>query len=254
MEDNRKLIHERDVDIPLGILDDLRGFRDLDRLRPVHACLYDQLVNLRDRIQRFCVHAGNNLRDRLEAVHLVAGVDSLRRVTDFPVGAALQAGLFFDNRDAGFLGHARINRGLENNDCPFCQILSDKTGSAFNRRKVRRMVVIDRCRNRNDDEFRFPESFRICGKFHRCFSDRLVADLVCGVDAVLVFLNLRFIEVEADNLDLLRESNRDRHPDIAKAYQREFFLSVYQFFVKIHFSLPKPRGFNCSVSKDTAKF
>ncbi|MNP73215.1 hypothetical protein D3C76_1699050 [compost metagenome] len=44
MKQHRQLVHERDVNIPLGVFDDLGGLRDPDALRPVDAGINDQLV------------------------------------------------------------------------------------------------------------------------------------------------------------------------------------------------------------------
>ena len=100
-------VPERDVDVALRVLDDLGGLGDLDGLRAVHAGLHHQLVDLRHAVERLGVHAGDNLHDGLQAVHLVARVDALGAVAYLEVNAALQAALLLEDRNANVLGHTR---------------------------------------------------------------------------------------------------------------------------------------------------
>jgi hypothetical protein len=44
VEDERQLVHERDVEVALGVLDDLRGLGDLDAARAVDARAHDAAV------------------------------------------------------------------------------------------------------------------------------------------------------------------------------------------------------------------
>ena len=52
LEDQRQLVHERDVEIALGVLDDLGGFGDLDRGRAVDAGGDDRAVDVGDDVER----------------------------------------------------------------------------------------------------------------------------------------------------------------------------------------------------------
>ena len=67
IEDQRELVHQRDVEIALRVLDDLRRLGDLDARRPVHARLDDGAVGCRDALERGGVLAAHDLRDLLEA-------------------------------------------------------------------------------------------------------------------------------------------------------------------------------------------
>ncbi|MBF0245449.1 MAG: hypothetical protein HQL31_09295, partial [Planctomycetes bacterium] len=82
VEDQRQLVHERDVEVALRILDDLGRFGDLDRGRPENPCRDDAAVELRDRLQRRLVLAADDLDHLVDGVRLVAGVDALRTVTE----------------------------------------------------------------------------------------------------------------------------------------------------------------------------
>ena len=74
LEDQRQLVHECDVEIALGVLDDLCGFGDLDRGRTVNACGDDRSVDLGDDVKRRLVLRRDYLGNRFEPVLLVAGL------------------------------------------------------------------------------------------------------------------------------------------------------------------------------------
>ena len=88
--DQRDLVHERDVEVALGVLDDLGGLGDLDRRRPMDARIDDRAVRGRHAVERRGVLAGDHLGDALEGVLVVAGVDALGRVAELEVDARTQ--------------------------------------------------------------------------------------------------------------------------------------------------------------------
>ncbi len=55
VEDQRQLVHERDVEIAPRVLDDLGGLGDLDRRRAVHAGGHHRGVDLRHALERLGV-------------------------------------------------------------------------------------------------------------------------------------------------------------------------------------------------------
>ena len=77
VKNNRQLVHQRDVEVALGVLDDLCRLGDLERGRPVDPGLDNASINAGYPLQGLLVLAGNNLDDRLQPVLLVAGVDPL---------------------------------------------------------------------------------------------------------------------------------------------------------------------------------
>ena len=52
MKDRRQFVHERDVEIALGVLDHLGGFRDLDRRRAMNAGGDNRTVDVGDDVER----------------------------------------------------------------------------------------------------------------------------------------------------------------------------------------------------------
>ena len=90
IEDDRKLVHQRDVEIALGVLDDLGRLGDLDRRRPMNTGADDAAIHRGDPLQGLVVLARDDLRDRLEAMFAVAGIDPLRRVAELEIGTLFE--------------------------------------------------------------------------------------------------------------------------------------------------------------------
>ena len=76
-EEHRELVHQGDVEVPLGVLDDLRRFGDPDGRGAVDAGRHHRLVHARDEVERVAVLGRHDLRDLREGVLPVAGVDAL---------------------------------------------------------------------------------------------------------------------------------------------------------------------------------
>src|SRR4029078_9514618 len=74
VEDQRELIHQRDVQIALRVLDDLRGLGHLDRGGAVHAGLHDASVDGRHALERLWRVAGHDLGNARQRVVLIAWI------------------------------------------------------------------------------------------------------------------------------------------------------------------------------------
>ena len=97
------------------------------------------------------------------------------------------------------------------------------------------MVGIDRRRDGDYMKFRILQCALVGGKSDGRFSDSLVTDLLCRVDARTVKLNLCSIEVKADNIKTFGCKRKCyRHSDIAESDKRELFFSVYYIIVQRH--------------------
>ena len=169
-------------------------------------------------------------------MYAVAGVDALRTVADFPILAALEAGFLFDDGDADVLCHAGIHRGLKDHDAAGGEVLAHGAGRAFNGAQIRRVVRIDRRGHGDDQELRFLQAGGVRCKFHRGILDGL-AHLVGGIDAVGVFVHPLFVDVKADDRNVLGKLHRKGHAHIAEAHQSQLFLPGDQSLinrVKLH--------------------
>ena len=89
VEDQRELVHQRDVEVALRVLDDLGGLGDLDAARPVHAGGDDAAVERGDALERLRRVARDDLRDPRQRVLAVARVDALGRIADEEIALPL---------------------------------------------------------------------------------------------------------------------------------------------------------------------
>ena len=77
IEEHRQLVHERDVEVALDVLDDLRGLGNSNRGRKVQPGLDDRAVDLLDHLAGRFILGGHDLLGALEGVLRVPGVDAL---------------------------------------------------------------------------------------------------------------------------------------------------------------------------------
>ena len=238
MEDHGQLIHKCDIDIALAVLDHLGCFRYLDGFRTVHTCFYHQLIDLCHGIQRLRIHTGNDLGNGLQAVYLIARIDTLRRIPDLKVCAAFQSRFLLQDRNTDFFSHAGIYGGFKYHNAALCQIASQDPACSLHRCQIRRMVVIDRCWYRHDMELCFLQFRLIRREFHLGLTDHIIAHLIGRIDAGFIQCDLFRIQVKTNHLNLSRKCHGNGHAHIAKAYQRQLFFSCYDLFIQSHFFIP----------------
>ena len=77
------------------------------------------------------------------------------------------------------------------------------------------MVGINGRGDGNNMKLRFPKLRFVGGKFNRTIFNRFVADLFCRVNAAFIKLNFSLVDIKANNPDLFRKRNGNRHSDIA---------------------------------------
>jgi hypothetical protein len=94
LENFRQLVHQRDVEVTLDVLDHFRGLGGLDVRSGMDARGDDGSVHLHGARQRLCVVAADDLLDGADSVQLVAGIYALGGIAEGEV-AELEAGFFF---------------------------------------------------------------------------------------------------------------------------------------------------------------
>ena len=140
-----KFIHERDIYIALGVLDDLGGFGDLDAAGLVGSGFDDFTVELVDEIRDLGRGAGGDFFDRGKAVLFVPRIDTLGAVADKEVLVELKARNFLEHRHAVFLGAAGIDGALIDNNVSGLEDAAHGLAALDKRRKVRTEVFINGC-------------------------------------------------------------------------------------------------------------
>ncbi len=109
IEDDSQFVHQGDIKIPLSIFDNFSRFGHLDGGCPMHPCGHHQLIDPGHRLQSLGILPGNHFNNFINGMHLVAGIDPFRRITDLEIDAVAQARFLFQNRHANIFGHTRIH-------------------------------------------------------------------------------------------------------------------------------------------------
>jgi len=109
VEDDGELVHEGDVDVALGVFDDLGCLGNLYRGGPVHPCLDDHLIGFCNVLCRHGVTAAGDLDDLCQRVVPVSGVDALGREAHLELFRIFQSGKSLEHRYALFLCAARVD-------------------------------------------------------------------------------------------------------------------------------------------------
>ena len=137
IENDRQLVHQRDVEIALGVFDDLRRFGDFDRGRPMDAGRGRSPIHRGDPLQRFLVLSGDDFGDRLQPMLAIAGIDPLRRIAELEIHALL--GDLMPS-PATARRCSRVSPGIdgrfEYDDRTGPQPRADQRAGAFDRRQV----------------------------------------------------------------------------------------------------------------------
>ena len=94
----------------------------------------------------------------------LAGIDALGRVAELEVHAGPQAGALLQDRPQVLLGHAGIDRRLQDDDVARCKVFADRSGRLGQRREVGTPLFVDRCRDADDVKVGLAERRGIGGQ------------------------------------------------------------------------------------------
>ena len=210
VEDEGKLVHQRDVEVALGVLDHLGRFRHPDGRGPVDAGRNHGLVDAGDDVERRLVLRGHDLRDPGEGVLPISGVDPLRRVADREVRSAREPRRLLQHRDALLLRHPGVDRRLEHDDVARIETPACRARRAEERPQVRLPGAIDGRGSRHDVEVRFAQLLGIVREAHIGRGELGRVDLAGTIDVPPQLLDAARVDIEADDTRSLPERDRDR--------------------------------------------
>ena len=202
-EDDRELVHERDVDVPLDVLDHLRRLGGPDV--PGDVDVGHEAVEGGEALGGCRVHAGDDLRDLLEDMVDVARVDPLGRVADGEVLPAGPAGDPLEGRDHDLLGEAGVDGRLEDDGGAVFEVPANGLGCRDDVGDVGILGLRHRGGDGDDHDIGLADPGRVRG------GENLVPGL--GVDPG----NLLRIEVVADRCEVPRECIGKGIPDVSEA-------------------------------------
>ena len=169
-------------------------------------------------------------------MHLVAGVDSLGRVTQLPLLLVLQARQLLDDGNAELLRQTGIDSGFKNDVVALADHLAHHFRSALHGTHVRRAVLVHGGGDGHDIEVRGADLLKIVRQGEIAALERLheslAADFAGGILTVQVRLDLRLAHIETDHLhSLLGKSNSHRHTHITQTDNTNLEI------LRVHFPL-----------------
>ncbi len=156
-----QVVHQRDIQVALGVFDHLGRFGHLQRAGPVRTRGDDGAVQPVHKIGHLGGGAGSHLEDAGDPVLLVTGVDAFGDVTGEEIVVVTQARHFFEDRNAHFLGTARIHGGFVDHDVAGLDDLAQRfTGLDQGRPDQAAWPRVDRGRHGDDVEHSSPRMCR----------------------------------------------------------------------------------------------
>ena len=225
VEDDCQLVHQRNVQIALGVLNDFGRLGHHDGRRAVDASVDDGPIGKGDALKHISVFAADNLGDALKRMLLVARVDALGAVAKKEVDAPLFAAGALDDGAAHLLGDAGVHRGLKHDDDARFAVgdgAADGLAGFDQRAQVRALVPVDGRGHSDNKERPVRQTADVVGDGETGLLQADLAFLAVFVEEATEFLNAARVDVEANGaFDATGESEGHRKTDIAKAYDSD---------------------------------
>ena len=146
-----ELVHKRDVDVALSVLDCLRGLGHLDAGGEVGSGFDDAAVDSVHKGGGLGRASAGHLFNCFKRVDLVARIDALGAVSAVKVYVELQSRRPLEHGYAVFFGAAGVGRGLINDDVARLEHGPDGRRSSEQRFEVGGLKLVDGGRNRHDE-------------------------------------------------------------------------------------------------------
>ena len=116
LENHRKFVHQRNVQVALGVFNHFGCFGNPDGAGTVNSGSNHGCINIGHDVQRGGIGARHNFLDFGKSMFAVARINSLRAVADCEVCTELQARTGFEHRHTVFFGGTWVNRRFINHD------------------------------------------------------------------------------------------------------------------------------------------
>ena len=225
-----ELVHERDVQIALHVLQRLGCLGNTNRGCPIHAGIDHGFVHASDSLKRLLVLSSDDLDNRLEGVCAIPRIDSLRRVAELEPCPAHEPAGPFQRRSANVLGHPRVDGRFVDDDaagaqeCPNCRTCAEQGG------QIRSMLAIDGGRDSDDDKRRLAQRGRIGSDVERRVGQGISIDLARFVDSSPQAGHALGVQVEANGVGkTARKCERDWQTHVAETDDCNLLVHVACF-------------------------
>ena len=195
IEDQREFVHQRDVEVALGVLDHLGRLGDADAAGAVGA--RDGGVKGVHVGRRLGHGPGGDLGHRLQAVLAVAGVDALRAVADEEITVQRETRLALQHRRADLFGGAGVYGGLVDHHVTALEHAAQRAACSQQRRKIGPLMFVDRGRHGDNVGVPIDKIGKIAGQAQPARSECLAAHLAGGVMATAERSDALRVDVKA---------------------------------------------------------
>ena len=231
--EDRQFVDQADVDVPVGVLQNLRHLGDRRRRSAENLVLQNGLVHGRNDVGSVLSQTAHDLRRILRLEIDVAGVHAFRGEAQIEVLAALEAGRFEDGLDQ-FFSSSRIGRGLKHHHHPLVEIPRDGAGRRFDVADVGLLVGVKRGGNADRDEIDVPDETEVGGGGEPPFGDERgqvrIDDVADIVVARVHQVHLLLLNIETNGPETrLRLLYGQRKSNIAEANDPGYDGSILDF-------------------------
>ena len=240
---NGQLVDKADVDVAVGVLQDLLHLRHGGGGHGVHIALENGAVDHRDHLGGVVTDGAHHLGGVAGLVHQIARIHALGGEAQIEVLTALETAALLQNGLEQLLGGAGIGGGLQHHHGAGLEILGDLDGGVLHIADVRLLVGIQRGGDADGDKVHIADPGEIGGSAEHTALHQLcqlvvhhIADVVLtGVDQIHLFL----LHVKTDGLEAvacLVHCQRQTHiAQTAHAHGQGLILNfLNQFFLHRH--------------------
>ena len=160
---NGQLIYQADVDVAVGILQDLLHLRHGGRGYGGHISLQDGAVHHGDDLHGVGADGTHNLGGIAGLVDEIARIDALGREAQIEVRPALEAAALLQKGLEQLLSGAGISGGLQHHDGAPGQMLGNGNRGIPDITDVRLLVLVQRSGHADGNEIHIAHPGKICG-------------------------------------------------------------------------------------------
>ena len=222
--EHRELVHQADVDVSVGVLEDLLHLGDRRARHARDASLEHGLVDRRDAFERLLADGAHDLGRVLRLVEEVAGVNALGREPEVEALAALQARALLQDGQYQLLGGSGVGGGLEHHHHPLPEVGGYLARGRLHIGGVGHLVGVERGGHADGDEAALGDAREVARCLERAGLDEgrevLLHDVADVVLPAVHHVHLVGLHVEADGPEAgLGLLHGQRQPHVAEAHR-----------------------------------